>query len=147
MANANSFALNRAGQIQSLTDELSGATIKVRLYTGTALTQTSAVGDLSTNEVSGNGYPAGGYTAMAGTVAYDATDGRVEAPLNTITVSPSGGNIVFRQAAVTVDNGTEYIKGVYSWPADETASDGISYQLSLKINTGEQGVTVNVTDS
>ena len=147
MANPNAFALNRAGQIQSLADELTGATIKVRLYTGTALGVTSVVANLTTNEVSGNGYPTGGYTTTLNTVAYDATDDRVEAALNAASILPSGGNIVFRQAVVTVNNGTEYIKGIFTWAADETANDGITYQLLVKLNTGAQGATVNIVDN
>ena len=83
----------------------------------------------------------------ASSVTYDATDGRVEALLSTASIVPSGGNLVFQQAVVTINNGTEYIKGNWNWPAPETATDGVTYQLSLKINTGSQGTTVDIVDN
>jgi hypothetical protein len=147
MANPNAAALNQAGRIQFHTDALTGATFKIRLFTGTALSATSVIGDLSSNELSGSGYPAGGITLTIGTIVWDGTDGRVEVPFSQATLTPSGAALTWRQAAITIDNGTNYIYSVLTWPADETAADGIDYYFDIKLTSGPQGTTVDLVDN
>lgn len=125
MANPTNFALNQEGAAQVMTSIFAGATIKLRLCTGTGLSETSVVADLSGVEVSGNGYPAGGISFTYDSTAW-VTD-KAETLFQNATLTPSGGDIVFRQAALTYNNGTEYIWGIFTWPADETALDGLPY--------------------
>ena len=146
MANPTSFVLNQAGAVQGMTDTLNGATVRLRLTTTTGLVATSVIGDIA-NELSGNGYPAGGLTLSSPTVAWDATDGRVEAAYAAVNLTPSGSNLTWRQASVTINNGTNYIFGTYTWAADETATDGVAYPFTVKLTRGPEGTTVNISDS
>lgn len=146
MANPTSFTFNQAGGVQRLTDTLAG-TVRLRLTTTTGLVATSVIGDVSANELSGSGYPAGGLTLTSPTVAWDATDSRVEAAYAAVNLTPSGGNLTWRQATVTINNGTDYIWGTYTWAADETATDGVAYPFTVKLTKGAEGATVDISDS
>ena len=146
MADPTLFIFNQAGAVQRLTDTLAG-TVKLRLVTGTALSGSSVIGDVATNELSGNGYPVGGLTLTSPTVSWDAADGRAEAAYATVNLTPSGANLTWRQAAITVNNGTDYIWGVYQWANDETATDGVAYPFTVKLAKGAEGATVNISDS
>lgn len=146
MANPNSFTLNQAGIVQQVTDTLTGATIRARFYNGTSLGASSVIGDLTTGEMSGNGYPAGGYTiTLNGSVVFDATDGRAEATMSTINVAPSGGDITVDQMVITIDNGTNYIYGVFDWASTETFSSNGT--ITPKLTSGPQGTTVDIVDN
>ncbi len=147
MANPTSFILNQAGAVQLMDDALSSATIRLRLNTGTGLSATSVIGDVSTNELSGSGYPAGGVALTYSSSSWDATDSRVESTFSVANLTPSGGNLTWRQATVTINNGTDYIWGTYQWAADETASDGVAYPFTVKLTLGAEGATVNISDS
>ena len=147
MADPTTVFRNEAGLVQGLTDELTSATIRLRLYTGTALAAASTVANLAANELSGNGYPAGGIPLTLDSVAWDATDGRAEATLTVASLSPTGGDLTWRQAAITVNGGTNYIWCVYQCAADETATNGSSYQFNVKLNEGPQNATVDIVDN
>ncbi len=147
MANPTSFILNQAGASQFTGDALNSATIRLRLSTGTGLSATSVIGDVATNELSGNGYPAGGITLTYQSATWDATDNRTEATFAVANLTPSGGNLTWRQATVTINNGTDAIWGTFQWAADETASDGVAYPFTVKLTLGAEGSTVNISDS
>jgi hypothetical protein len=147
MANPNSATRNKAGLVQELEDKLSGATVKVRLFNGQALDGDSVIGDLSTGEVSGNGYTASGYTLTMGTAAWDATDNRAESAATQLDLTPSGGNWTFDQLVVTINNGTDAIHSVYGFPSTQTYNDGLTYPINVKLTSGAQGATVDLTDS
>lgn len=147
MTNPTSNVLNENGAAQFMTDALTGATIRLRLSTTTGLTATSAIGDVSTNELSGNGYPAGGVPLTFSSAAWDSGDSRVEALFSTANLTPSGANLTWRQGTVTISNGTDHIWSTFTWAADETATDGIAYPFTVKLTFGPQGSTVDITDS
>lgn len=143
MANPNNFALNQEGAVQALASIMSGASVRLRLCTGTGLSDTSVIADLAAVEVSGNGYPVGGVTLTYDTTAWAAADSRAEATFQNTSLTPSGGDITFRQAALTYNNGTEYIWGIFTWPADELAADGVPYGFnSTKALLGGEGADV-----
>lgn len=147
MANPNSATKTQNGLVQELNDKFSGATVKVRLFNGQGLSATSVIGDLSTGEVSGNGYTTGGYALTMGTAAYDATDGRAELAATQLDVTPSGGNWVFDQLVVTLDNGTDEIYQVYGFASAQTYTDGLTYPIIFKATSGAEGATVDLVDS
>lgn len=146
---ADTATINQAGLVQANTDKYAGATVRIRLLTGTNITETSVIGNIAANEISGNGYPAGGMSLTYDTTVWDATDSRSETTFQRATLTPSGGNLSWDQFVVTVNNGIEYIDAIYGYNIgnEPTAFDGIPYFFDIKLNTGKQGTIVEIVDN
>ena len=115
------------GDIDTDTD-----TFSIRLYTSAsniATTSLEAVGS-ATNELSGNGYTAGGITRTvtvsesSGTTTFDIADAQWTA---------SGGSITARYAAIIDDTTSEVVAHslLDDTPADVTATDGNTFSVNI----------------
>lgn len=95
-----------------------------------SLTQTSSVADLDAAQISGNGYAPVEWTIPSG--SYDATSGRFQAPVQTVTFqASSSGPLTWNFAYIVL--GT-INAGVTTW---ETTAASYFYSYSDALSPGE----------
>lgn len=114
------------------------------LCNGGAFDATSNYATVNAAQLStGNGYTSGGYvvTPLSAPTEYLADD-LASASFQTATVTASGGTITWDQIAL-VDEVNSRVIGFYAYPSAQSLTDGNSRDLSVIINFGKSGATVD----
>ena len=127
---------NAKSQLAQGNIDLVNDTMKIMLVTSSYTPNIDThdfIDDVDTNEISGTGYTAGGYTLANGSVSVDTTNDRATVDYDNVT--DSSVTITFRYAVLYKDTGTASTSPVvayYDFTSDQTVTAG---NLTLNISS------------